>query len=120
MFSALVMFRQVARALRHAIREEDFLPVLTAGAVLVTSGTVAYTLGENWHVIDALYFAVATLTTTSVADPDLVLEDHWMKLFTILYQLAGIGILVEILRRVGLSFLAVRAEERQARPAVGE
>jgi hypothetical protein len=32
-------------------------------------------------VVDALYFAVATLTTTSVADPDLVIEDAWLKLF---------------------------------------
>ncbi len=37
-----------------------------------------------------------------MADPDPVLDDRWLKLFTILYQLIGIGILVEILRRLGL------------------
>jgi hypothetical protein len=54
---------------------------------------------------------MATLTTTSVADPDLVLQDGWLKVFTILYQLVGIGILVEILRRVGMAFLAVQAQD---------
>jgi hypothetical protein len=47
-----------------------------------------------------------------VSDPDLVLDDGWIKIFTILYQILGIGILVEILRRLGLAFVAVQARER--------
>ncbi|MGH3036462.1 MAG: hypothetical protein ACRDMU_04705 [Gaiellaceae bacterium] len=34
-----------------------------------------------------------------------------------LLPLIGIGILVEILRRLGFAFVAVRAEERAAEPA---
>jgi hypothetical protein len=60
---------------------------------------------------------VSTLTTTSVSDPDLVLDDAWAKIFTVFYQLIGIGILVEILRRLGFAFVAIRAEEREAEPA---
>jgi hypothetical protein len=112
MVSALLMLRRVSRALRYAMREEDFGPVLGAGAFMVLLGTVVYALDENWNVVDALYFAVATLTTTSVADPNLVLDDRWVKLFTVFYQLIGIGILVEILRRLGFAFVAVRAQER--------
>ena len=113
MVSALVMLGRVARAVRYAIREEDFLPVLSAGAFLVLSGTLAYSLGEGWNVVDALYFAVSTLTTTSVADPDLVLDHRWMKVFTVFYLLIGIGVLVEILRRLGYAFVVVRREERK-------
>ncbi len=61
-------------------------------------------LGNGWNVVDSFYFAVATLTTSSVADPALVLEDGWMKLFTVFYILIGIGILVEIVRRFGMAF----------------
>jgi hypothetical protein len=110
MISALLMLRRVARALRYAAREEEFVPVLGAGAALVAIGTLAYAIGEGWNVVDALYFAVATLTTTSVADPDLVLTDRWLKVFTVLYLLVGIGILVELLRRLGYAFVMVRAE----------
>jgi len=67
--------------------------------------------------VDSLYFAVSTLTTTSVSDPDLVLEDRWLKLFTVFYLLIGIGILVEVLRRLGASFVAVRAAEERAADA---
>jgi hypothetical protein len=62
-----------------------------------------------------VYFAVSTLTTTSVSDPDLVLDDGWIKLFTIGYQLIGIGVLVEVLRRLGLAFVTVQEEEKKAK-----
>jgi Ion channel len=115
MLSALLMFRRVAAAMRYAVHEEDFLNVLGAGVTLVLIGTVSYALGEGWNVVDALYFAVATLTTTSVSDPNLVLDERWMKVFTVFYLLIGIGILVEILRRLGIAFVTVRAEERAAK-----
>jgi hypothetical protein len=99
MLSALLMFRRVAKAFRHAVREEDFPNVFGAGVLLVVIGTVTYSLGSGWNVVDALYIAVATLTTTSVSDPDLVLQDGWLNRFTVLHLLVGIGILVEILRR---------------------
>jgi hypothetical protein len=90
--------------------------VLGAGAFLIISGTIAYALGNEWNLIDALYFAVATLTTASIADPDLVLEDAWLKLFTVFYILIGIGILVEIVRPLGFAFVEVRrAEKAQSR-----
>jgi hypothetical protein len=115
MVSALLMFRRVARAVRYAIREEDFIPVLGAGAVLLLLGTIAYQLGEGWSAIDALYFSVATLTTTSVSDPHLVLDQDWMKLFTIFFQLLGIGVLVEILRRLGVAFVKAGLADRRSR-----
>jgi len=106
------MFRRVVGAFRYAVREEEFLNVFGAGAFLVFLGTLTYTLSEGWHVADAFYFSDSTLTTTSVSDPELVLSDRWLKIFTALYQLIGIGILVEILRRLGLSFVVVRKQER--------
>jgi hypothetical protein len=63
--------------------------------------TVAFAVGSDWNIVDAFHFAVSTLTATSIADPDLVLDDGWMKVFAVLYQLVGIGILVDILRRLG-------------------
>ncbi len=112
MVSALLMLRRVVQAFRYAVREDEFLNVFGAGVLLVVIGTLTYARGAGWNVVDALYFAVATLTTTSVTDPDLVLQDGWLKLFTVLYLLVGIGILVEILRRVGIAFVEVRKQER--------
>lgn len=57
---------------------------------------------------------------TSVSDPDLVLQDGWLKLFAVLYLLVGIGILVDILRRLGLGFVEVRKQERAEHDAARE
>jgi hypothetical protein len=112
--SALMMLRRVLPALRYATREEEFGPIFGAGVFLVFLGTLTYTLGNDWEVVDSFYFSVSTLTTTSVSDPDLVLHDGWLKVFTVLYQLIGIGILVEVLRRLGIAFITVRTQERSA------
>jgi Ion channel len=113
--SALIMLRRLRRAIRYALREEDFGPVLGAGGFLIASGTLTYSLGNGWNIIDAFYFAVATLTTSSIADPDLVLEDRWLKVFSVFYILIGIGILVEIARRFGMAFIEVRRQDKARR-----
>lgn len=101
------------RALDYAMREQHLGPVLRAGILLIAVGTAVYALGNGWSVVDALYFSVATLTTSTIADPSLVLHDEWLKLFTIAYIVVGIGILVEAGRRIGTAFIAVRAQDQQ-------
>jgi hypothetical protein len=90
------MLRRVAAALRVALREEDFGRVLSAGVLLIVIGTLSYSLGSGWSVVDGLYVAVATLTTSSILDPELTITDPWLKVFTAGYVLVGIGILVEV------------------------
>ena len=75
MLSALMMLRRVLPALRYAMTEEEFGPIAGAAVLLLVIGTLTYTLGQAREVVDSFYFSVSTLTTTSVSDPDLVLDD---------------------------------------------
>jgi hypothetical protein len=111
------MLRRLAAALRVALRDEDFGQVLSAGLALIITGTLAYSLGAGWSVVDGLYVAVATLTTSSILDPDLTITDPWLKVFTAGYVLVGIGILVEVARRLGMGFITARAEVDKAKGA---
>ena len=113
MLSALLMMRRLARALRVALRDEDFGRVLSAALALIIIGTLAYPLGNGWSIVDGFYVAVATLTTSSVLDPELTITDPWLKVFTAAYVLVGIGILVELARRLGMGFIVARAELRE-------
>jgi hypothetical protein len=117
MVSALLMWRRFAAAMRVALRDEDFARILGAALLLIVVGTVTYTLGNGWSVVDGLYVAVATLTTSSILDPSLTITDGWLKVFTALYVMVGIGILVEVLRRLGMGFIAARAELEAAKAA---
>jgi hypothetical protein len=115
MISAILMLRRLAGALRVALREEDFVRILGAGLALIVVGTLAYSLGSGWSVVDGLYVAVATLTTSSVLDPKLTVTDPWLKVFTAGYVLVGIGILVEVARRLGTGFIIARAEVEKSK-----
>jgi hypothetical protein len=111
------MVRRLASALRVALRDEDFGRVLSAGIALIVIGTLAYTVGNGWSIVDGFYVAVATLTTSSVRDPDLTITDRWLKVFTAAYVLVGIGILVELARRLGTGFIVARAEMQEEKSA---
>ena len=112
-----MMFRRFERALRHAMREQNFGALLGAALTLIVVGTLAYTLGEDWSLVDGFYFAIATLTTSSIADPELVLTNAWLKVFTAFYVLVGIGILVEVARQLGFAMIELRQQEHAAKAA---
>jgi hypothetical protein len=110
------LFRRTV-TMGHALRQEDFGRILSAALTLVLVGTIVYTLGSGWGLVDGFYVAVATLTTSSIADPELTISDPWLKVFTALYVLVGIGILVEIARRLGMGFIAAREDIARAKAA---
>lgn len=120
MLSALLMIRRLVAALRVALREQDFARVLGAALLLIVIGTITYTLGNGWSVGDGLYVAVATLTTSSVLDPSLTITGGWIKIFTAVYILVGIGILVEVVRRIGMGFVLAREELKAAKASGAE
>jgi hypothetical protein len=44
-------------------------------------------------------------------------HDPWLKVFTAGYVLIGIGVLVEVARRLGMGFIATRAQVKGDRTA---
>ena len=113
MLPVVAMLKRMLGAIKHAAKEEGFGAVVGAAIVLILVGTVTYSLGEGWSVVDGFYFAVCTLTTSSIADPNLTLTHDALKIFTAIYVLTGIGILVELARRLGVGYV----REREARHA---
>ena len=111
------VLRRLIRAAKYAAKEEHFAAVAGAAVALILVGTVTYSLGEGWNVVDGFYFAVCTLTTSSIADPSLTLTHESLKLFTALYVLTGIGILVELARELGVGFVKEHAERSATRHA---
>jgi uncharacterized membrane protein YkgB len=114
------MFERFAKALRVAVREEGFVQILGAGIVLVAIGTLTYTTSQDWSLVDGFYFAVATLTTSSIADPELTITGAAIKIFTVFYILVGIGILVELARQLGFAYVQVRREEKAEKAGKAE
>ena len=117
MLSAWLMYRRFASAMKVAARDEGFVHILGAGVLLIVVGTITYTTSQHWSLVDGFYFAVMTLTTSSIADPELSINGAPIKIFTVFYVLVGIGILVELVRQIGFAYVEVRRDEQAAKKA---
>jgi hypothetical protein len=73
-------------ARRHADKILAF-----SALTLLTVGTVAYRLFEDWSWVDALYFCVVAVTTVGFGD--LSPTSDGAKLFTVFYILSGVAII---------------------------
>ena len=91
--------------------ETKALP-LVAGALVLT-GTIFYWRFEDWTIIQALYFSVVTLTTVGYGD--FTPTTDGTQIFTIIYILTGLGVLVALLSSVAEQYLRQKAEGGPAR-----
>jgi ABC-type transport system involved in cytochrome bd biosynthesis fused ATPase/permease subunit len=83
------------RAIRSLRRDPRFVSLSSLTLAAIVSGTVFYWLVEDLNPIDSLYFSVMTLATVGYGDyaPHTVAG----KLFTVVYVLLGVGILLAFL-----------------------
>ena len=80
------------RALGVMARDPEERGPLVLVASLLIVGTLFYTIVEGWTVVDAVYFCSMSLATVGYGDVVPVTDVG--KIFTVVYVLAGIGILV--------------------------
>ena len=66
--------------------------------LLLSIGTVYYHATENWSIVDSFYFSTMTLTTVGFGD--LAPTTDQTKIFTSIYALFGIGVMLYILSSV--------------------
>ena len=98
------------RTLFGSLVDPQVRPYLVAAANLLAVGTIFYTLVEGWTPLDAAYFCVITLATIGYGD--LVPVTQLGKLFTMLYIIAGLGVIstfIGAITRVSVE----RAQQRQ-------
>jgi hypothetical protein len=91
-----------ARRFDTRARRDEFRGLAVAAVLMIVSGTVVYATIEHWSIVDAFYFAVSTLTTTSPTG--LTLTHTVTKLFTTIYVLLGISIILEFARSIAVAY----------------
>jgi voltage-gated potassium channel Kch len=98
MVSFMLVLFGFAQRLRRAQRDPEFRSIAVMVAALLTAGTVFYTKIEGWSPLDALYFSVITLATVGYGD--LVPRTAEGKIFTMVYLMLGIGLIVAFADRL--------------------
>jgi len=92
-------FRPIARLfLLDVITDKESRPIFIWAASALLVGTITYHYLEGWSLIDALYFSVITLATVGYGD--LTPTTPIAKIFTIIYVINGLSILLALLDRI--------------------
>ena len=113
MIAFLTTLRTFGAAIRRGLGDPHFRALAYLVVVLLASGTVFYWRFEDWTVLDSLYFSVITLTTVGYGD--LAPTSAPTKVFTIVYVLIGLGILVSFLSLVAGHAVDARMERADKR-----
>ena len=74
------------------LRNREYRDLLYTTSVVLLIGTMAYHFIEGWSIVDSLYFSVVTLTTVGFGD--FAPKTDAGKLFTVLYIVMGIGVIL--------------------------
>jgi len=91
-------FMIVFKTISSFLKDENYRNLLYTSMVILLIGTLTYHFVEGWSFLDALYFSVVTLTTIGYGD--FAPKTDFGKLFTIVYILLGIGIILGFINTV--------------------
>jgi voltage-gated potassium channel len=112
--SFLVVFRRLGQALRRNWQDPQFRGLLYLTVLLLLAGMLFYHRIEDWTLLEALYFSVMTLTTVGYGD--FYPHTGVGRIFTCLYVLAGLGIVLALLAQLATGAVAARVERSRRRP----
>lgn len=84
--------------LRRGLKDPEFRAILVLLLVAILGGTIFCGTEEGWDWIDAAYVSVITLGTLS--DPRFVPQSSIGKIFTMVYVLGGLGLMLAFVTRL--------------------
>jgi voltage-gated potassium channel len=108
-----ILLINTIRAIRTLWSDPQFKSLTRLAMIAITSGTVFYWLVEDLRLVDSLYFSVVTLATVGYGD--FTPESDAGKLFTVVYVLVGVGILLSFVTRVAGQVVVTHMHDREAR-----
>ncbi len=78
-------------------------------STLIGAGTWVFHVIENWTWAQSFYFSVTTLTTVGYGD--LSPSTDASRIFTSVYILLGVGIVIAALTRIGSQYLSTQEHQ---------
>lgn len=80
------------------LRNKEYRDLLITTSIVLSIGTISYHLLEGWNWLDSLYFSVITLTTVGYGD--FSPQTDGGKIFTIIYIISGIAIILSFINTI--------------------
>lgn len=112
MIGILAIGRRVWRGLRSLVRDPSSRGLLAVALGVIAAGAFIFRQVEDLSWVDSFYFTIVTLTTVGYGD--IAPQTTAGKVFTMLYLLIGIGILVALIGEVANHVIRANAESAGA------
>tara|TARA_R110000796_G_scaffold252640_2_gene389761 strand:+ start:10508 stop:10828 length:321 start_codon:yes stop_codon:yes gene_type:complete len=90
----LIIFKTIISFLK----DKHYNSLLIATVIVLAVGTTTYHYLEHWTWLDSLYFSIITLTTIGYGD--FSPQTDWGKIFTIVYIIVGVGLILTFINTV--------------------
>jgi len=84
------------------LKDKSYRNLLLTTNFFIALGTVVYHYIEGWSWLDSLYFSVITLTTIGYGD--FSLQTDLGKIFTLLYIVVGVALILGFFNSLMLHF----------------
>jgi len=102
-------FENFLNNLKQALISQKFRVLFSLAFFIILLGTTFFHFTEGWNWIDSFYFSVMTLTTVGYGD--LVPTTILSKIFSVIYILVGIGLLLFFVNVVASQAIKNRISE---------
>jgi len=102
----LILFR----TLISFLRDKEYRDLVLVTLLVLVGGSAFYHYFEGWTWVDSIYFCVVTLTTVGYGD--FAPQTDAGKIFTIIYIIVGIGIILSFVDAVYHHFSGGSFESR--------
>ena len=93
------------------LQDEQYRDLLITTAIILLIGTVSYHYLEGWRYVDSLYFSMVTLTTIGYGDFTPQTDEG--KIFTVLYIIVGIGVILSFINTIQQHYAKMKYNEKK-------
>ena len=117
LISLASILKRFLKVMRAGWGDPEFRGLAIVLGSWVALGTIIYSIREGWGIVDSFYFSVMTLTTIGYGD--FAPTTSWMRLYTVIYAVMGIGLFVAFNARLAQFAFQSRQHDDKASPNDG-
>lgn len=110
MISFILTAKRLLEAFLVAVKDKVFLSLLTTLLIINLSGVLFYTKLEGWSYLDAIYFSWVSLIPSSL-DVGLNPQTSLGKVFTMMYLVVGVGVMIALLAKIAIAVVNIEDED---------
>lgn len=100
------------RTIISFLQDDDYRDLLITSIIILAIGTFMYHYLEGWNYLDSLYFSVITLTTIGYGD--LSPQTDAGKIFTLIYIVIGLGMILSFINTLQHHYAHMRYQEKKS------